>query len=171
MDVIHQRARHGRRDSRGFTLAEVLLVTVLVGVGIAAVSWLMTMAAMTQEVHAASDAESIMIAREIRELASTLPTAPAGLGAADTGDEVVALDSLDGAVFSPPIRADKQVMTDLSGWTQSVDVSLRDLDDTDVVLDDDVRVVAQGERAVYRLEVTVSHSGALVGTHTWWIVP
>ena len=171
MDAVHLRARSGRRADRGFTLAEVLLVTVLVGVGIAGVSWLMTMAAMTQDVHASVDPESLLLAREIREMAATLPTAPSGMGAADSADEITSLESLDGATFSPPLRADGQTLSNMSGWSQSIDVSLRDLDDTNTVLSDTVRIVPKGERCVWRLDVTIAKSGTLVGNHTWWIAP
>lgn len=160
-----------RHRESGFTLAEVLLVTVLVGVGLVGVSWLMTMAAQTQAVHAESSSETIVVAREIRELAETLTRTPSGTGAATTYAEVTALDNLDGARFSPPIRADGVDFSGFAGWTQVVDISVRHVDDPTVVVDAGAPELVKGAGTVYLLQVDVQEGGSVLATHEWWIQP
>ena len=142
-----------------------------------------------------------MLAREIRTLAGSLSTDGAGTGVATSADEIVALDSLDGASFSPPIRADRTVMTELDGWTQQIDVALYDMNDatgTSVAksstglasaaakVQDDSTGISSGRVAVsesvvgrlpvgsthlYLLTVTILDQGETVASHEWWLRP
>jgi prepilin-type N-terminal cleavage/methylation domain-containing protein len=161
-----------RRSRAGFTLAEVLMVTVVVGVGVVGASWLMAMAAQTQSVQAANSTDTLNVAREIRELAGALSRVPSGSGAVTAFADVAALDSLDGAEFSPPILSDGSSSADYTGWTQRIDLSLRDATAPDTVIDAGVPEVVQGSGHVFLLEVEIlDDNDALLDTHCWWITP
>ncbi len=161
-----------RRSRAGFTLAEVLMVTVVVGVGVVGASWPMAMAAQTQSVQAANSTDTLNVARGVRGLAGTVSRGPSGSGAVTACADIEALDSPDGAEFSPPILSDGSSSTTYAGWTQRIDLSLRDATAPGTVIDAGVPLVVQGSGQVYLLEVEIlDDSDTLLDTHCWWITP
>jgi prepilin-type N-terminal cleavage/methylation domain-containing protein len=174
---MHTHERHadsrasGRARNAGFTLLEVLTAAVIVGLALGAVGWSMTAAAQARSTLA-DEPLSYLLARELRELAETLPREPSGAGPATQPAEVLALDTLDGAVFTPPLRADGSADAALAGWSQSASLALCSLDDPGVATGEDPRAGADphAER-VYRLRVEVRHDGELVDSFDWWITP
>ncbi|MEM9753322.1 MAG: hypothetical protein AAF916_08035 [Planctomycetota bacterium] len=130
--------RHIRR-SRGFTLIEAALTTVIVGTGVLA------LVGAQQAYHIKNDYavrtnQGHMLANEIRELTANLPHHDPITSAANYGPEpgegaVLDYDDLDdfagtvsagfgaGLTFNPPINAAGLTMTGLDQWTQQVSVS------------------------------------------------
>lgn len=127
-------SRLANPQSRGFTLIEAALVTVIVGVGV------LSIVQAEQAYHQQNDLSgrmgtALLLANEIRELTMGLPQRdPISGGAAwgpEAGENSVAdyddLDDFDGAngagtTFSPPIDALRQSLSNLPGWSQIVTV-------------------------------------------------
>lgn len=149
------------------------MATVLVGLALVGVSWMMTASATSQALLQRDSADSLLMAREMLELARSLDRAPSGSGPATAADEVLALDSLDGASFSPPLRADLTAFDDLDDWTQQVDVDVVTVDDLETVVSETLPdSLPKGSDELLRLTVTIlDGSGAEVDTHRWWIAP
>lgn len=164
--------RHGSRARRGFTLIEVMLTTVVVGMAVVAVSWMITHANKTQAMHQAETVDPLLLAREVYELAETLDPALSGSGPASAPSEVLALDSLDGASFSPPIRADLTEIATSSGWTQQVDLVAFDVSDLTTKTSDSVQgTQPTGSALIYRVDVTILEGSSVVDTYSWWLNP
>jgi type II secretory pathway pseudopilin PulG len=152
----------------GFTLLETALATVIVGVGV--IATMQVMAAGTQSNDAASNmGTGVQLAHNIRELSLGLPLTDAvygsshwGLEPGETALTANDLDDLDGAVFSPPINARRQVVPNISDWKQTVRV---DSVDPGAV----TGAVPSGSTAVYRVTVTISRSGQNVYSANWLI--
>jgi prepilin-type N-terminal cleavage/methylation domain-containing protein len=115
----------GCRD--GFTLIEVLIAILLVGLAI--VSLVSANGAFTQANGAGAElstAEFLIV--QIRELSTVLkviddPNTPTF--GPETGETLADYDDLDdfhGAVFSPPISADRNPLTDLGAYSQQITV-------------------------------------------------
>lgn len=119
----------GRRYQGGFSLIEVLFAIILIGIAIASLvaansSFTKTNAAGTN----LSTAEFLL--EQIRELTVLLPvvdpeTENLTFGP-EAGETVLAdyddLDDFDGAVFSPPISADRATLNNFAAFTQQVTV-------------------------------------------------
>ncbi|MBW8038828.1 MAG: prepilin-type N-terminal cleavage/methylation domain-containing protein [Planctomycetes bacterium] len=119
----------GRRYQGGFSLIEVLIAIILIGIAIASLvaansSFTKTNAAGTN----LSTAEFLL--EQIRELTVLLPVVDP-LTEYDTfgpeADEPTLadyddLDDFDGAVFSPPISADRATLNNFAAFTQQVTV-------------------------------------------------
>jgi hypothetical protein len=115
---------------------------------------------------------AFLLARELRELAETLPREPSGGSPATSASEILALDTLDGAVFSPPLRANGSADSTLTGWSQETSLALCALSAPSVATAEDPRAGVQGNaERVYRLTVSVRHQGALVDSFDWWLTP
>jgi len=128
--------------SGAFTLAEVLVATVLVGLAI--VSLLVASKAFTQVNSAAvklTNAEFLI--DQIRELTTPLDVVDPQSGTANFGPETGEslsnyddLDDFDGASFCPPIDAGRQQLTDLSAFTQQITVENVSATNFEQVVDD-----------------------------------
>ena len=164
--------RHGRRQ-RGFTITEVLVTTALVGTAFVATSWLTTSATRSQETYKRSQqVDTLQLAREIREMAMALRNEELAVaGPASLPEDIVALDSLDGATFSPPLRADGSVMTHLSGWSQRIDLSTAAKSNMQMKLSNTLAKPAKGSGEMYKLEVTIVEGVDDVASYEWWIKP
>ncbi|GJM22736.1 MAG: hypothetical protein DHS20C15_26510 [Planctomycetota bacterium] len=100
------------------------MTTVVMGTSMVALGWMVTSANRTQDVYQEQSVDDLQLAREIRELAlSVRKEVLNDNGIALTPAEVLSLSNLDGASFSPPIRADLSVMKHLTGWTQQVQLT------------------------------------------------
>ena len=126
------------RRSRGFTLIEAALTTVIVGTGVLAI------VAAQQAYHRKNDwaqrtGTAVLLANELRELTLTLPQHdpidPTHMGPESNETSVSQYDDLDdfagtvtsgvgsGTTFSPPINALKQTVPNLNGWSQTISVA------------------------------------------------
>ncbi len=115
------------RYSNGFSLVEVLIAVVLVGLAIAAL--LASNSALTianSEGAELSTAE--FLSEQIRELTAMLNVVDPETGIGTFGPEEPNfisyddVDDFDGAIFSPPISADRSTLNDFSAFTQQVTV-------------------------------------------------
>jgi len=159
------------RGVRGFTLVEILLAALITGIALAAVSWTMASAAQAQSVIN-QDPRAFLLAREIRELADTLARQPSGVVGVTRGEDILALDSLHGAVFSPPVRSDRTKQAALTGWAQHVTLAVCSLDDPTTPTGESPTLgLASGAKRLYRLTVAVTHDGEPVDRFEWWLAP
>jgi len=164
-----------RRDRArsGFTLIEVLVATILVGVAVVSTSWAMTNAArakVQEELEDPITAE--LVAQEVYELAKSLPSEPSGTHGVTDPADVVALDSLVGARFSPPILADGTADSTKSGWGQIVNLTVYGIGDLDsATLDSALSGLEKSDPKLFQLSVTVTKDGVEVDTWRWFLTP
>jgi prepilin-type N-terminal cleavage/methylation domain-containing protein len=112
----------------GFTLIEVLISIMLVGLAI--VSLISANGAFTQANGAGVELSTAeFLIEQIRELSTVLEVIDPNTGMATFGPEAAEtladyddLDDFHGAVFSPPISADRNSLTDLSAYSQQITV-------------------------------------------------
>jgi type II secretory pathway pseudopilin PulG len=121
------------RNSRGFTLIEAALATVIVGVGVLAL--VSAQQAFHRKNHwAVQSGVAMRLGNEIREMTLNLPrhdpvTGNARWGPEDGEDSLADFDGSDGegTIFSAaygngPISARRQPIPDLAGWSQVIRV-------------------------------------------------
>lgn len=160
----------GLRGVRGFTLAEVIVATAVVGIGISA---LMVATRSGTEVNMVGReiTRATFLAQELRELTLRLPFSDQDAGDQDNppgpdgSDPQVFVDDLDdlmGVTYSPPRDASEEVLTDMDGWAQTIELSWRDRDDL-------TTSVAPGTGNMIYVDVIISHSGRTV-LSTGWLV-
>lgn len=162
--------RPSSRREAGLTLIEVLVSTVVISMALVSGTWALSEASSSHALHTEDPATAALIAREVHELALALPTAPSGQPGATTAAGVLALDSLDGASFSPPLRATLEPIPSSTGWRQTVTVEVYELSDLTQAVSGYVAVAA-GSGRIYRLTVQVSARGVDMGTWWWWLDP
>ncbi len=162
----------GARANTGFTYVEVLVAAMLIGLALVTAS-----ASLDSTVKMKSELDSDpgtahLLAKEMYELAATLPTAPSGTTAATAADDVAALDSLIGASFTPPLRADLSTYSAYSTWTQQTTLTVYDLADLENPSGDSAADgIDEHESKIYKLSVTVLQGATTEGTYHWWIQP
>jgi prepilin-type N-terminal cleavage/methylation domain-containing protein len=160
------------RQTAGFTLLEVLMASLIVSLVFIGATWAMSSTARTKAVYEERSLVALACAKELFELADTLPKQPSGAPGATTAAGILALDSLVGASFSPPLRADGSVDTELTGWSQDCNVTVHDLSELSVPTEASaLDGLPPDGSAVYRLEVTVSEGDQPVEVAQWWISP
>jgi len=123
-----QTLRRGRRANRnGFSLIEVLIAVVLVGLAIAAL--VVASGSFTMANSAGTDLSTAeFLIEQIRELTALLPVVDPQTGADTFGPEEAGLNNYDdlddfnGAIFSPPIDAGRNPLNDLAAFSQHVTV-------------------------------------------------
>jgi prepilin-type N-terminal cleavage/methylation domain-containing protein len=162
-----------RRNSgrRGVTLIEVLMSTLIVSLVVVSASWAMSAASTSKHIRTEDPAVAAMLAREIHELAVGLSTSASGDPAATGFAGVTALDSLDGAGFSPPILATGEAAPVTPTWRQGVSVSVYDLADPTTPVFTNYAPIDPASGRIYRLSVAMTQRGAEMGTWWWWIKP
>lgn len=166
----HAKRRPADRRQRGFTLTEVLIATLLVGAAIAgANAFFMAARAKAALVE---DPTAHLLAEEVFVIAQLLDREPSGSEAAKTSEQILALDSLIGASFSPPIMANGKDYPDLEGWSQAVDLSIVDVTAPGLPLFDDPAVALDpGDGKLYQIVVTVHEGDVHQGTFTRLMAP
>ncbi len=163
--------RRAKRGERGFSFVEVLMATVLMAYAVSTIDALF-IAGQQKAVLNSNPVTARLLANEIRILARLLPTDPSGVLGVTNAVDIVALDSLQGATFSPPILADRSTYDDLSDWSQSVELSTVELDKPGAIVKDLSAGGAGKEVArVFRLAVTIAHDGETVDEFSWFLRP
>ncbi len=155
-----------RRATAGFSFIEVLLATLIVGTMIVTATTALSTAVVAQDTLVGEPITAYGLAREIHSLALVLPrTAGDGLPAA-TGGDVLLLEDLDGANFSPAIGADRATVPGTTGWSQEVLIEAVDLAAPDMLAAD-----PDADGVLLRLTVTVREGAEVRGTYVWWLNP
>lgn len=116
------------RHNKGFSLIEVLIAVLLIGVAVAALVG--ANSALTRANGAGTDLSTAsFLIGEITELTALLAVVDPESGASTFGPEAGEtlatyddLDDLDGAVFSPPISADRAALNASAGYSQQITV-------------------------------------------------
>jgi type II secretory pathway pseudopilin PulG len=155
-----------RPRARGFTLIEAAMVTVIIGVGVVAMLQLLAAGSMS---NAASTelTTAINLSNNIREMTQTLyfrdPDYPYNWGP-EPGETMATfndIDDFDGRVFSPPIDARRQPLTEFTGWSQRIMVRTVDPNRLARVMPNDP------EEPFKRVIVIVQRNGRTVSQSTW----
>ena len=167
-DVNRTRTRMGGARSRGFTLIETALATIIVGVGV------LSMVAAQQAFHkqnmwSSNASIATRLGNEIREMTLNLPRHDPVTGASFWGPEdnetwVGAFDDLDdfdgdgeGLIFSAalgngPINARREIIPNMPGWAQIVTV--HNVDPSDINVDK-----PDASTTMIRMQVVVTYQG------------
>ncbi len=157
-------AGNGQR-ARGFTLIEVLISIILIGVAIAAL--VASNAAFTQSNAAGTELSTAeFLLEQIKELTATLATIDPQTKKATFGPEEGTLagyddiDDFDTASFSPPIDANRQVLVEFTGFVQQVTVENVNAANFD-------QVVADHNSDFVRVTVEVLLNGRQISSARW----
>lgn len=156
-----------KKYMRGFSLIEVLLAIILVGIAVA--SLVAANASFTKENSAGTELSTAeFLIEQIRELTIQLPvvdpeTEYATFGP-EAGEATVAdyddLDDFDGADFSPPINADRALLNDFAPYHQQITVE-------NVSAGDFEQVIADGTSSFVRVTVTISINSIQITSADW----
>jgi prepilin-type N-terminal cleavage/methylation domain-containing protein len=171
---IAPRARGAR--SRGFTLIETALATVIVGVGVLAIV-AAQQAFHQQNAWSSRAAIATYLANEIREMTFNLPRHDPVTGTTIWGPEPNEadwydfddLDDFDGLTFSPPLNAQRDPIANMEGWAQHITV--RNVEPNNITIER-----PNGSTSLVRVEVIVTFQGPadtqpMVITSVSWISP
>ena len=155
-----------RRRNDGFSLIEVLIATLLVGLAVAAL--LGANRAFTRANDAGTDLSTAeFLIEQIKELMALLPVVdPDGdtTFGPETGETLPTyndLDDFDGAIFSPPINADRVSLNDYATFSQQVTVENVNASDFEQVEPDLPRT------NFVRVTVNVYQNAQLITTASW----
>jgi prepilin-type N-terminal cleavage/methylation domain-containing protein len=155
------------RGRRGFTLTEVMIAAVVIGVGISS-----TIFGMGAGINTTHEGRGILVAGSLAEyfmhfsknLAIVDPQEGAGTFGPESGEEGLEdyddVDDLNGLVLVPPIGADGVVLTALPTWSQEVTVTAIDPDTFQAV-------AGPGDGTARRVGVEIRNSSRLVGRYEW----
>jgi len=155
-----------RRATTGLTFIEVLLATLIAGTMLVAATSALTGTVQARQIMADRPVTAFSLAREIHSASQVLPRATGDGVPATIGSEVVTLDDLDGATFSPPISSRLAQIAGSIGWSQEVHLEHVDLASPGTLAAD-----ATSASTLLRLTVTVRQAAAVVGTYIWWLNP
>ena len=152
--------------SKGFTLIEVLIATILVGCAIA--SLMVANQAFTKANDAGTDLSTAeFLIEQIKELMALLPVVDPQTDVTTFGPEtgeVLAgfddLDDFDGANFTPPINADRNTLNDYTTFSQQVTVE-------NVSASNFEQVVGDHSSYFVRVTVGVYQNSQLITSASW----
>jgi len=154
------------RSRNGFSLIEVMIAVVLVGLSITALAVATHSFTMANGLGADLSTAEFLV-EQIRELTTLLPVAdPPGTSWTTFGPEEGSLasyddvDDFDNATFSPPINANRGPLNDLAAFTQQVTVQNVSATDFDAV-------VADHSSSFVRITVNVYQNGELISSANW----
>lgn len=152
-------------ENRGFTLVEVLIATVLIGLSIAAL--LVANGSFTMANAAGADLSTAeFLVEQIRELTTVLAVVDPETEFDTFGPEEAGLatyddiDDLDNAVFSPPINAHRAAMPEFATYSQQIIVENLNASDFN-------QVVADHTSPFVRVTVRVRHNGIESSSASW----
>ncbi len=145
MTTMRNSERSRRGTPKGFTLVEVLITSVIIGLGIVAV-----MAAIGSGTRINEAGVSLtragFLTQEIREWSMSLDTP----------------DDLTDVTYSPPRNSLGEELTDMTGWSQTLTVTWRSPTDLDVIVPSESSDIAH-------IQLGVRHDGEL-DLSTDWLV-
>jgi len=151
--------------NKGFTLVEVLVATILVGMAIA--SLMAANASLTRTNGAGIDISTAeFLLDQIRELSYTLAVTDPETGTNVFGPEEGSLsdyddiDDFDGKTFSPPIDADFQQLDMFSSFSQNITVS-------NVNSSNFNQVVSDHSSPFVKITVTITQNGKQIVSQSW----
>jgi prepilin-type N-terminal cleavage/methylation domain-containing protein len=151
---------------KGFTLIEVLIGILLVG--LAVVALISANGAFTQANGVGTELSTAeFLIEQIRELTAVLSVIDPSTGTSTFGPETSEtlatyddLDDFDGAIFSPPISADRSALTDLGAYTQQITVE-------NVSASNFEQVVSDHGSSFVRIDVKVFLNAKEVSSARW----
>jgi prepilin-type N-terminal cleavage/methylation domain-containing protein len=151
--------------NRGFTLIEVLIAVILVGVAI--VGLVGANGAFSMVNGAGLDLTTTeFLIEQIREMTAVLPTVDPVSGTTTFGHEEATLaayddvDDFDGASFNPPIDAGRASLNDLAAYTQVITVQ-------NVSRTNFEQVATDHSTTFYRVKVEIRRDGHVLNSASW----
>ena len=148
-----------------FTLAEVLVAIILLGIAIVAI--LGTNTVLTQSNAAGLELSTAdFLSEQIKELTMLLPAQDPGTGTSYFGSEETGfanwddIDDFDDASFCPPINADRETLNMFGEYRQ--EVTVQNVSSTNFA-----NVVADNTTAFLKVTVTVWFNSKPVSTVSW----
>lgn len=158
----------GRGRRRGFTLAEAVVSTAIVAIGVT--SLLVATKSGTQVNAAGRDiTQATYLAQEVRERTLKLPFSdtdpgdahnPPGPDSTDPQDFVDDLDDLMGVTYCPPRNAVGDEIPGMDQWSQTIAITWRDPNNLAAIL-------APGASDVVNVEVSISHQSKPILSCEW----
>jgi len=150
----------------GFSFIEVLISILLVGLAIA--SLVAANSAFTMANGAGADLSTAeFLSEQIRELTTLLPVIDPLTGddtfGPESGETLATyddVDDFDGAVFSPPISADKNTLNDFAVFSQHVTVE-------NVSASNFEQIVSDHSSNFVRVTVQVSMNSNVISSTSW----
>ena len=153
------------KSRSGFTLIEVLIAVLLVGLSITAL--VMASNSFTMANSAGADLSTAeFLIEQIRELTTLLPVVDPGTTTATFGAEEASLadyddvDDFDSATFSPPIDASRAPLGNFTGFSQQVTAQ-------NVSASNFETVVADHTSPFVRITVNVRQNGQMITSASW----
>lgn len=159
-----------RERAAGFSLIEAAAATIILGLGVAAL--LSAVAAGTRAHGAGREiTHATTLAQEVREWTLKLPFYdPQGGGGSSPGSEegdpqsfVDDLDDLMDVTFCPPRDGQGLPITDMTGWSQTITLSWRDVNNL-------TSTVTAGTSDAVEVQVQVRHNQKTILTTEWLVV-
>jgi len=149
----------------GFSLIEVLIAIILVGVAIA--SLVAANCAFTKANAAGTDLSTAeFLVEQIRELTALLPVIDPQTGTETFGPEEAELANYDdvddfaGRTFSPPINADREVLDSFAAFSQQITVE-------NVSANDFAQVVSDHSSDFVRVTAKVFLNSKQISSTSW----
>ncbi len=159
--------------AQGFTLIEVMIATVLIGLAVAALVGANGAHTMVNDAGARLSTAEFLL-EQIRERTAQFPVVEPGtaddqvatVGAEESTpsdyDDVDDFDGDgDGTVFSPPIDAAGTALTIFNNYTQKVTVNKVDPDDFQTAMADNA------DSDFIQVNVEVTYNGTILSTASW----
>ena len=160
---------NSRMTPQGFTLIEVMIATILIGVAVAALVGANAAHTMVNDAGARLSTAEFLL-EQIRELTVNLPVVDpendTSFGAEESDPN--AYDDIDdydgsgsGTTFSPPIDASGTVLTSFSSYSQTVTVHKIDPNNFQTTLAD------TATSDFIQVNVNVSYNGNVLSSASW----
>jgi prepilin-type N-terminal cleavage/methylation domain-containing protein len=152
------------RRPNGFSLVEILVATILVGLSITAL--VLASNSFTMANGAGADLSTAeFLVEQIRELTAMTPAAdpdnPTHFGQETSGEAYNDVDDFDDALLSPPISADMTVLNDFASFSQQVIVQKLNPSNLDEVVAD------TSTSPFLRVTVTIIQNNKQITTASW----
>lgn len=154
------------RRPKGFSLIEVMISVILVGLSITALVLASNSLTMANGAGANLTTAEFLI-EQIRELTTMLPAAdpdsPSHFGQETSGVPYNDVDDFNGAVFCPPIGADKVPLTAFASYSQQVIVQKLNPSNLDQVVADPNTSISP----FLRVTVTIVQNNRDISSASW----
>ena len=145
-NIVATRPGYLRQRSRGFTLIEAAMTTVIVGVGFMAMLQLLA-AGTASNIQGIEHTTGINLAKNVREMSLKMKYAQLG--------------ALNGKTYNPVIDSQGQAVSGYEGWTQVV--SVHPVDPDRITLE-----ITDSTPKALHCSVSVTHNGRQVTAMDWY---